>query len=127
MWAFIALIHEVLEGQISCFLEFDIVLEGRSDNSIHFLLKEQELPGELEWVFQVFLAFHYLSSFLHYEGVHFLDDKLQSGLDSGEDLIHLLELVNFAVVEHELAPCLLDCECFGLILNSFQKNNVDNL
>ena len=127
MWALVALVHEVLEGQISCFLELDIVLEGSGDDSIHLLLKLQEPPGELEWVFQVFLALHYFSSFLHYEGVHFLDDKLQSGLDSGEHLIHLLELLNFAVVEHELAPCLLDCECFGLILNSFQKNNVDNL
>jgi len=45
-------IHEVLEGDISVFLEFYIVFERDLNEVVHFFFEGEKFGCELDWVFE---------------------------------------------------------------------------
>ena len=50
-----ALIHKVLETQVSSFLKPHVVIECLLNQIVHLALELKEFEGELVWVFQVLL------------------------------------------------------------------------
>jgi hypothetical protein len=56
----IALVHEILEGHISCFLELHVVVKCHLDEDIHGGLELEKFGGELEWVLPVIVVVHNL-------------------------------------------------------------------
>lgn len=102
-----ALVHEVLEGDVSVLLELDVVLEAHLHHLVNLSLKRKELGGELNGVLeQGGIRDNLLAAILDV-GLHLLNDVLERAVDSLEDTVHQGELVQFAVLEHGVATCAL--------------------
>ena len=69
-----ALIHKVLETQVSGFLKPHIVIECLLNQIVHLALELKEFEGELVWVFQVLLILDNLGALQQDIRVHLVYD-----------------------------------------------------
>ena len=69
-----ALIHKVLETQVSGFLKPHVVIKCLLNQIVHLALELKELEGELVWVFQVLLILDNLGALQQDVRVHLVDD-----------------------------------------------------
>jgi hypothetical protein len=126
MGCLVTLVHKVLEGHVSCFLELDVILEGFSDELVHAGFEFEQQLSKLEWILAVLFVVDDVRALLHDVGVHLIDNKLERLLNSCIHVVHHGELVNFALVEHVLTSRLHVGELFSLIFDNFLENDVDD-
>ena len=89
----ILLVHEVLEGYVTVFLELDVVLEGLLNQVINLLLESEELRGELNRILEeCLIPYDLLSADLNV-GLHLLNDVFKSGVDALEYTVHQGQLI----------------------------------
>lgn len=122
-----ALIHKVLETQVSSFLKPHVVIECLFYQIIHLTLELKELEGELVWVLQVLLILDNLGAFQQDVRVHLVDDVDQGRRGSVENMVHHAQLVDLVLSEHVLASSVLLGESFRLLFNCLLEKDVHNL
>lgn len=88
-----ALIHEILERDVSILLEFDVIIEALFDHHVDLGLERQQLSSELDGVFEEGLIGHYFISSSFYVGLHLLDYEFQCAFYSSEDPEHQSQLI----------------------------------
>ena len=120
LWSFVELIHEVLESNISSFLEPHIILECIWDHVIDFFLKFQKFQGKFYWVLLVFFVFNDFPALFHDEWVHFSNHVFQSGVDFEENCIHQAQLVNLSTFKHVSAAHFHVGNIFSLVLHTLR-------
>jgi len=122
-----ALIHKVLETQVSSFLKPHVIIECFLYQIIHLTLELKELEGELVWVLQVLLILDNLGTFQQDVRVHLVDDVDQGRRGSVKNMVHHAQLVDLVLSEHVLASSVLLGEGFCLLFNCLLEKDIHNL
>ena len=115
----LALVHEGLEGGITCLLEFKVVSEACFDKSVNFLFEVEELLRELFGSRQHFFILYNLEASGFDVATHRVNNWDQSSLVADENFIHKLEIFGTLIVKHILASCLFFYDCLVSEGNQF--------
>ena len=127
MWRPITIIHKILKTHISGLLEPHIIIEGSFNEIIHLTFELEKFDRKFEWVLQILLIFHNLSTLLKNKRIHLIDYVDQSGASPVENSIHHGKLIDFVLSEHVLTPRFFLSETLRLFLDSLLEQDVKNL
>ena len=120
----IIVVHETLKCNVSRLLESHIRAECCDDHFINLVLEVEHLERELEWVFSILLIVGDFASLLHNVGLHFVDNELESPIYTTINFVHDIKLVEFLLIEHELAARLHESKSLSLFFDAFLKSYV---